>query len=294
MKRLILLLIAPIMLFVLNTKKKTETTKGTLTLSMTDAPVDTDGIQGVYITVTGVQYNLGGNWITAEEFEGPKTFNLLDLTRGVTEMMGSFELQAGSYNQIRFMLDIPEHNQGNISNPGCYIEFDDQTTKPLFVPSGGQSGYKAVGEFDVPINGEVSVTADFDVRKAVVATGSGKYILKPTIRLVVDNEAGAIRGDITNIPANTKVVVYAYEAGTYTPAELTPADEETPKFANAVSSDVIDMLNQYRISFLAAGKYDLVVSTVNAQDEVAVAGIVTDVTVESKKTTSVNLDMENL
>ena len=294
MKRLIVLLIAPIMLFVLGACEKSESTKGTLTLSMTDAPIDTDGIKGVYITVTSIQYNHGGAWVTAEEFEGPKTFNLLDLTRGVSEMMGSFELEAGSYNQIRFMLDIPEHNQGNISNPGCYIEFDDQTTKPLFVPSGGQTGYKAVGSFDVPVNGEVSVTADFDVRKAVVATGSGKYILKPTIRLVVDNQSGTIRGSLTNVPTDNKVVVYAYQAGTYSNSELTPANEETPKFANAVSSDVVDLLSQYHIAYLAAGNYDLVLATTNAQGEVAVAGVVAGVVVESKKTTSVNIDMDNI
>lgn len=294
MKKVILFLIAPIILLALAACENSDTTKGTLTLSMTDAPVDTDGIKGVYITVTGIQYNHRGEWVTADEFEGPKTFNLLDLTRGVSEMMGSFELEAGRYNQIRFMLDIPEYSQGNISNPGCYIEFDDQTTKPLFVPSGGQTGYKAVGAFDVPINGEVSVTADFDVRKAVVATGSGKYILKPTIRLVVDNQSGVIRGSLTHVPADTKVVVYAYEAGTYNASELTPANEETPKFANAISSDVADQLNLFHIAFLAAGNYDLVVATTNAQSEVAVAGVVANVVVESKKTTSVTVDMDNI
>jgi hypothetical protein len=51
------------------------------------------------------------------------------------------------------------------------------------------------------------VTADFDVRKSIVKAGaSGKYILKPTIRLVVDNQAGCIKGDVTNAPEAAKVL----------------------------------------------------------------------------------------
>jgi hypothetical protein len=38
----------------------------------------------------------------------------------------------------------------------------------------------------VPVNGTVVVTADFDVRKAVVLAGSS-YILKPTIKLIVND-----------------------------------------------------------------------------------------------------------
>ena len=72
------------------------------------------------------------------------------------------------------------------TNPGCYIEFADNSTEPLFVPSGGETGYKAVGQFEVPVNGTVEVTADFDVREAVVVAGS-RYILKPTIKLIVND-----------------------------------------------------------------------------------------------------------
>jgi hypothetical protein len=38
----------------------------------------------------------------------------------------------------------------------------------------------------VPVNGTVVVTADFDVRKAVVIANS-RYILEPTIKLIVND-----------------------------------------------------------------------------------------------------------
>jgi hypothetical protein len=110
---------------------------------------------------------------------------LLQLTDGNSALLGELALPAGNYTQIRFMLDIGEKGSSQAS-PGCYLEFADDSTRPLFAPSGGKTGYKGVGNFEVPANGTVEVTADFDASKAVVVAGSS-YILKPTIKLIVSN-----------------------------------------------------------------------------------------------------------
>jgi hypothetical protein len=158
---------------------------GTLKLYLSDAPMDAENVTGVYITIEEIQCHRDGRWITFEEFEGPKAYNLLELTGGNSVLLGEFTLPAGNYTQIRFILDIPESGSRPTS-PGCYIEFADNSTEPLFVPSGGETGYKAIGQFEVPVNGNVEVTADFDVHKAVVVAGSS-YILKPTIKLIVND-----------------------------------------------------------------------------------------------------------
>lgn len=275
--------------------EKNDDNKGVLNLSITDAPIDTDGIESVFITFSEVQYHTSqNNWQVFEEFEGPKTFDLLELTRGETDFLGSFELEAGTYTQLRFMLDAPLFDMGPESNPGCYLEFEDGATQNLFVPSGFQTGYKAVGAFQVPVNGSVDVTADFDVRKSVVKTGSGKYILKPTIRLIVDNQAGKIAGGVTNIPEGKGIVVYAYEEGTYDASEADePADEET-RFPNAVTSDKVCEENSYHLAFLAPGLYDLVVTATVEGEFDEVLGIIEGVEVESKKTTSMPIDIDEL
>jgi len=157
---------------------------GVLKLYLSDAPIDTENVTGVYITINEIQYHIDGQWITCEEFEGPQTYNLLELTDGNSALLGELTLPAGDYTQIRFMLDIAEKASSR-ANPGCYIEFADNSTQPLFAPSGGKTGYKAIGYFEVPVNGTVEVTADFDARKAVVVAGSS-YILKPTIKLIVN------------------------------------------------------------------------------------------------------------
>jgi len=265
---------------------------GILNLYLSDAPMRTENVTGVYITINEIQYHMNGQWTTCEEFEGPKTYNLLELTDGNSTLLGQLVLPGGHYNQIRFMLDIPEMGQ-NPANPGCYIEFADNSTEPLFVPSGNTTGYKAVGEFTVPIGGAVEVTADFDVRKAVVLAGS-HCILKPTIRLVVNNEAGRISGLITNNSSYTDIIVFAYADGTWADAEDDDPVGEGSRFPNAVNSGKLCEDERYTIPLLAAGTYDLAVAGYNGADFGELLGFISDVEVESDQTTHQDIDTDAL
>lgn len=265
--------------------------KGTLHLSITDAPIDMLNVKGVFITINEVQYNHNDTWKVLEPFEGPVVINLLELTHGLSELLGSFEMEAGKYTQIRFMLEAPQMGEGHF-NPGCYMELEDGTTLPLFVPSGAQSGYKATGEFDVPVNGDVYLTADFDVRKSIVVAGaSGKYILKPTIRLVVENQAGVITGTVINLPAETGAVVYVYEQGTYTETEAADPEEGATRFPNAISSDLVNEEGTFTLAFMAAGTYDLVIASTTEGVFTQVLGMIEGVEVSSKETTTVSIDV---
>ncbi len=261
---------------------------GTLALYLSDSPSDADNVTGVYITITAIQYHMDDQWITCEGFEGPKTYNLLELTNGNASLLGELVLPGGHYNQVRFMLDIPEMGQFP-SNPGCYIQFADNSTEPLFVPSGNTTGYKAVGEFKVPINGIVEVTADFDVRKALVLAEQ-HYILKPTIRLVVNNEAGRISGLITNNSGYSDIIVFAYEDGTWSDAEDDDPVGLVPRFPNAVNSGKMCDDGHYTIPFLAAGIYDLAVAGYHGAEFGQVLGFVCDVEVESERITKQDID----
>jgi hypothetical protein len=243
---------------------------GTIQLSVTDAPiVDDNSVTGVYVTFEEVQYNLNGEWRTMTGFDGPKTFDLLELTGGESALLGELTLQAGTYTQIRFIVAAEAEGSGPPSNTGTWINRDgndeyDDGDDPLFVPSGAQTGYKATaGEpFTVPANGTVAITADFDLRRAVVEAG-GRYILKPVVRLVVEDQAGSISGDVTNTTGNN-LVVYAYEDGEFTASEAAdPTTDDGTRFPNAVTSskveDVADGAD-YTLAFLAAGTYDLVIA----------------------------------
>ncbi|MBS3775738.1 MAG: DUF4382 domain-containing protein [Bacteroidales bacterium] len=300
MKTKISILSALIVLFALFSGCEEDTGEtGTVALSITDAPLDNDNIEGVWIKVNGLEYHTqDSGWKTFEGYEGPKEFNLLELTDGVKEMLGTFEMEAGQYNQLRFLMDIPDMGDGRPSNPGCYLMINGEK-EPLFVPSGGQSGYKAVGAFQVPSNGTVELTADWDARKAVVKAGAtDRYILRPTIRLIADNQAGTISGGISSIPDDASdIAVYAYEdnvdEGDIDDEAAEPTDEEN-RFPNAVTSDVADEEGNYQLNWLAPITYDLVVvKQVNGEFD-QVLGIVEDVKVESKSNTPESIDISEL
>jgi len=271
---------------------ETSSGTGTLALYLTDAPIDAENVTGVYITINEIQYHINDVWTTCEEFEGPQTYNLLELTNENSTLLGELTLPGGHYNQIRFMLDAPEMGQER-PNPGCYIQFADNATEPLFVPSGNTTGYKAVGEFTVPANGTVEVTADFDVRKSVHLAASD-YILWPTIRLIVDSEAGRISGLITNNSTYTDIIVFAYEDGIWADTEDDEPVYPASRFPNAVNSGKMCEDGHYTIPLLAAGGYDLVVAGYNGPDFEEVLGFVSDVEVESGQTTHQDMDTDAL
>jgi len=264
---------------------------GTLKLYLSDAPIDAENVTGVYITINEIQYNLNDQWITCAEFVGPQTYDLLELTGGNFTLLGELTLPGGHFTQIRFMLGILEVGQ-HPANPGCYIEFVDNSIQPLFVPSGNETGYKAIGQFTVPVNGAVEVTADFDVRKAVVVADF--YILKPIIRLVVNNQAGRISGSIANNSSYTDIIVFAYEDGTWGDAEDDDPVYPASRFPNAINSGKMCEEGDYKVTLLAAGTYDLVVAGYNGEVFGEVLGFISDVQVQSKKATIQNIDTDAL
>ena len=66
-------------------------------------------------------------------------------------------------------------------------------------------------------------------------------------------------------------------------------------FPSSVAGAAVDPgTERYRIAFLAAGVYDLVVATVEADTSLSVKGFVPDVSVEAGETTHQDIDMDAL
>lgn len=240
---------------------------GKLSLSITDAPPKLGSdVTEVNIAVIGIEYNHNGSWTAADDFV-PQTFNLLDLQNGKSLHLGDMVLPVGHYNDgIRFILAAPKEDGGEKSiksNPDCNIVFADGTSVPLFVPSGAQSGYKGKGAFDITVDAEIKVTADFDVHKSIVVAGKlEKYILKPVIRLVVTELSGDINGTVVNVAdynsTSDSLVVYMYEQDTYADTEVNVKEGEII-FANSISSGDVNMTDgNFTLAFLEEGSYSLV------------------------------------
>ncbi len=266
---------------------------GTLSLSLADAPlVNEESVTGVYITIAAIEYHTSdGGWKTMEEFNtSVNPINLLEWQDGKSISLGDFQMPAGKYTQMRFMLDAAEEKQRPKSNTGCFIEIND-VNETLYIPSGSQTGFKAIGNYEVPRNGTVEMTADFDVRKSIVRSGDGSYYkLKPTIKLVVTNEAGTIKGALSNLDANSSYVVYAYEyvegSSTWNDEEANEPAPEEVRFTNAVTSSEVKDGGAYTLTFLAAGTYDLIVAKYDGNGDYETYYIETGVVVDSAATTT--------
>jgi hypothetical protein len=90
----------------------------------------------------------------------------------------------GVYGQLRLIVDSAEW------------VFADDSTIPIFVPSGAQSGLKIAIEppLEIAFEGDYVLTVVFDVETAIVEAppGSGNYILKPTaVRVLNEMAEGA-------------------------------------------------------------------------------------------------------
>lgn len=266
---------------------------GTLSLSMTDAPLIDENVTGVYIKVTGIEYHHDGNWESADDFIAPETFNLLDLTNGKTIDLGDLVLPAGEYTQLRFLLDAPEDSSAK-TDSACQLEFNGDYNVSLYVPSDSQTGFKSTGNFTIEANAQISVTADFDVRKSIVSAGnSGKYLLKPTIRLVVNEHSGEINGTVTDLPEASEVVVYAYLDDTYD-NDFEP-DSDSIRFSQSVTSNDVNLSDgSFTLAFLAEGTYDLVFASYESSQFSSVLGSREDVNVTKAQTITLDINASTL
>jgi hypothetical protein len=180
---------------------------GTVSVGLTDSA--NGKYLAIYITIDEVQVNKkdsssNGNsgWKTVAT--PMKTYNLLKLVNGVTEILGENELEVGTYHQIRLIIGKTAESENNIDGvPHPYANYvvlnnGDGSYVPLKIPSGYQTGVKLVHNFEVEDDGFVELVLDFEACKSVVETGSGKYILKPTIKVIEPAQKSLVYGEVTD------------------------------------------------------------------------------------------------
>jgi len=224
---------------------------GTLSLGLTDGPPPKNSYDAIYVTIKEIKVAHENNgWVTLSRpnLNLPQTFNLLELVNGVIADLGAVELEAGHYNQMRLLLGTEPDDEENILGEAhdyanyLILEGDDEQI-PLKVPSGYQTGIKLVNGFDIEAEGYKELVLDFDARKSIVKAGkSGKWLLKPTIKVIesmIYSVEGHVEGNETTRleGANVSAQVYDPEAGD-------PKDEVT-EAARATSNK-----NGYYFMFL--------------------------------------------
>jgi hypothetical protein len=120
------------------------------------------------------------------------------------EILGTVTIPAGSYSQVRLILEPNPSGQGQ--DPVNYLTLKTaQAIKvPLTTPSAQQSGLKILGQFEVKEGIINAILLDFDPNTAIVARGNGAYNLKPTgIRIVQPSSPLSSFGTLTGTVVST-------------------------------------------------------------------------------------------
>lgn len=162
---------------------------GQISVSLADAPVDK--LTEVNITVTAIELKPQGESASTYTFDNPKTLDLLELQNGNSALLLTEDkVKAGDYNWMRLILSDADSAHYVVDLNGGQFS--------LKVPSGSESGLKINAGFTVPENGEGQYTIDFDVRKSLVEpeANSTDYLLKPSLRLVDNDDVGSISGTV--------------------------------------------------------------------------------------------------
>ena len=232
-------------------------TLGTLGVSITDAPAC--GYDAVNVTVTKVRVNQSASagendsgW-TDITLSPAKKINLLNLTNGVLEALGTTSLAAGHYSQVRLVLD-PNTGPAAPAGPANSVVLSGTTTEvSLDTPSAVQSGIKMNADFTVEGGQRYDLVLDFDACKSIVTKGNGKYALKPVVK-VVPTALNGISGFVSVPLLSDGITVTAQQNGA------------------VVAATVPSSTGEFTLSRLPVGNYDVVITS-NTRAAYVVGGV---------------------
>ena len=165
----------------------------------------------------------------------------MQLRNGVFATLGQAMVPPGYYTQIRLVLG----EGSNVVVGGV--------SHPLTVPSGMQSGLKLIGSFTVANGQTTDLALDFDAERSIHQTGNGRYMLRPTCRIVPFAGAGGIAGHL--LPDGVAAHLYALQG------------------ADTVASTMPDPNSRFVLPALPAGSYAVAIHPAPGYADTVLTGI---------------------
>ena len=239
---------------------------GTLTLGVTDAPIDE--ATSVVVQFSGVAFKHEGQGpeIVQDLMPTPRQFNLLEYQDGrAALLLDGVTLPAGRYEWLRLIVDNAPGVRDSylVTSTGAECEVE--------VPSGAESGLKLNRGFSLPADGSIALTVDFNLHESLRAPpgqeGSGldctqAVLMRPTLRVVDNANVGAIAGqvDATLVGVDCMPKVYVFSGAGATPDDIedvTAGTDVDPLIVAPVHVVSGATQYQYQAAFVPPGDYTL-------------------------------------
>lgn len=247
MKKLGYLCLSMIVLSLLFACSDSSSESGKISIQLTDAPFPSDIVSEANVTIDKIEIRRsddsdGNPFVTLSEAE--YSFNLLELTNGVTESLVNIEIEEGSYDLIR--LYVSEAN----------VKLSDGTEYDLTIPSGDKTGIKIFIDpsIDVVSGLTADLLLDFDVKQSFVVQGNPDspagikgFIFKPTIKAANLSTSGRLVGTITD------------DLDQSIEGALVSVSLSNELYTSTLTDDS----GEYTVLGLSAGRYDIVVEHVD-------------------------------
>lgn len=266
LKRQLLMFAAPLMAIgVMACDDSTSPQEGTgqFSVALTDAP---SAMFAEAIVDIGAIQLVGGEGPPITLTTDGGVHDLLELQNGVMADLATLDIEAGTYNQLRL---IVESAQVTLAEG---FEFaDGTTTRTLFVPSGAQTGIKVnlrYADADEESNGvaissgeTILVVLDMDVEQNFVLQGdldgpSGllDVLFTPLLRASVLDVAGSISGTVTYTSATPadETEFASIQAELDESTSLVLEEMQTTTVATSAAAD-----GTYTLWFVSPGTYDV-------------------------------------
>ncbi len=254
-------------------------TNGSLSLALTDAPVD--GVSQIWVEITGIRLHSQSGSTVDRTFAQPLDIDLLTLQNGISKpLLNGESVPGGTYDWLELEVNAKldgVYDSYVVANGGDY---------EISVPSGSQTGLRLVSPFTVTANQQSSFVLDWNMRMGLSAPGGQTspggqqaYLLKPALRITDMQKYGTLKGTVSgsllsaqgctgNTSTGVGNAVYVYE--TFDTTMQQPDDMGGSGPNPVATADLtLDANSNYTYSLILSPDDYVVAFTCQASNDVA-------------------------